>query len=55
MKDKEFQCSVCGGIFEKGWTEEEARAEQKRNGWEDLTVEMVCNDCYKMMGFASND
>ena len=28
MKDNEYQCAVCGGIFEKGWSEEEARAEE---------------------------
>jgi len=27
MKDSEYQCAECGGVFEKGWTDEEVQAE----------------------------
>ena len=49
MKKNEYQCYVCDGIFEKGWTEEEARAEQEKNGWKEVPCEMVCEDCYKII------
>ena len=49
MKDNEYQCSMCHRVFEKGWTEEEARTEQKENGWENDECNLVCDDCYKEM------
>lgn len=27
MKTNEYECALCGGIFEKGWTDAEALAE----------------------------
>ncbi len=50
MKKNEFQCSMCGNIYEKGWTEEEARAEQKENGFENLECDIVCDNCYNKLG-----
>ena len=51
MKDNEFKCAMCGGIFEKAWLDEEAKAEYKEV-WGDLCppdckTELVCDDCYK--------
>ena len=48
-----YRCAVCDGIFEKGWSDEEAATEFA------VTVEfagvaledcdLVCDDCYKKM------
>jgi DNA-directed RNA polymerase subunit RPC12/RpoP len=44
-----YRCAHCGGIFEKGWTDEEAMAEQKEDlpGVPLSECELVCDDCYK--------
>jgi len=49
MKKNEYQCAECGGIFEKGWTDEEAKAEMTTNGFNvcpEETMCIVCDDCY---------
>ena len=52
MKDNEYQCAVCGGIFEFGRSDEEAVSEMKENfpGLEKEDCGIVCDDCYKEMG-----
>lgn len=45
-----YQCDQCGGVFEQGWTDDEAQAEASANGWSQIpAIEMavVCDDCYK--------
>jgi hypothetical protein len=44
-----YKCAHCGGIFEKGWTDEEAMAEQKEDlpGVPLSECELVCDDCCK--------
>ncbi len=43
MKSNEYQCEGCGGVFEKGWSDEEAKAEMKENGFDIFPVDdMVC-------------
>lgn len=42
-----YTCAQCNGVFERGWTDEEAKAEQAENGWQDEDCAMVCDDCYK--------
>lgn len=44
-----YTCEVCNGIFETGWSEEEAEAERMRNGWADVPCGLVCDDCFKEM------
>jgi Zn finger protein HypA/HybF involved in hydrogenase expression len=49
IKPNEFQCAKCGGIFEKDWSDEEAKAEMV-NLWGDLPEEeqaVICDDCHK--------
>jgi len=51
MKDNEFKCFHCGGVFEKDWTDEEAKAESIINGFtgDNYTPDelcIVCDDCY---------
>ena len=42
-----FQCGACGGTFEKGRSDAEARAEQALNGWSALDCVVICEDCYR--------
>jgi hypothetical protein len=52
LKPNEYQCARCQRVFEKGWTDEEAKAEQNENGWGDIPnsqCDVVCDDCYKSM------
>ena len=51
MKPNEYQCAVCNGVFEKGWSDEEAREELGENfPWCSVNdCELVCDDCYSKM------
>lgn len=53
MKKNEYRCEMCGGIFEKGWTDEEALEEYKNIFGEEATIAndnyVVCDDCYHLV------
>ena len=51
MKDNEFQCADCGGIFKKGVPEKVAWREYDDNfpGASHQIAEIVCEDCYQKM------
>lgn len=53
MKDNEFKCAMCGGVFEKSLTDEEAFEEYKKNFPEEAAKsdehDIVCDDCYKVI------
>lgn len=45
-----FKCEKCGGVFDKGWTDEEAVHELHTTFGENEDVAdcaVVCDDCYK--------
>jgi hypothetical protein len=44
-----FTCALCGGVFEKGWTDEEAAAERAANGWTGTDCDVTCDDCFKLL------
>lgn len=49
-----YICASCGGTFDKGWSDDEAEAELASTfavPKEDCDI--VCDDCYKAMGFGS--
>ncbi len=48
MKNNEYKCSCCGGIFQKAWSDEDAMAESlKVFREEDLADKaVVCCDCW---------
>ena len=57
-----YRCAACGGVFEKqrdGWSHEEAVAEAAAK-FPGLDIEdetqaaIVCDDCYRAMGLATN-
>ena len=52
-----YKCSVCGGIFEKELSEEEAekQLEEEFPGYTKDECEIVCDDCYKAMGFEDEE
>ena len=58
LAPNEYECSVCGNVYEKGWTDEEATAEREEVWGPEFTNEdcaIVCDDCYKaMMGEVAN-
>ena len=49
LEPDEYRCEICGGIFKKGWSDEDAIAEQKRNFNEAPAEDdaILCDDCYK--------
>ena len=52
MKKNEYKCAMCGGIFLKGWSDEEAIEEAKGIGMslEEMTDDaLVCEDCYNFL------
>ncbi len=49
MNNNQFKCAVCGNIYDKELTEEEAIEQLKEEFGECLTpddCELVCDDCY---------
>jgi DNA-directed RNA polymerase subunit RPC12/RpoP len=47
----EYKCEACGGIFNKGWSDEEALAEYKEN-FPDIPFSetgLVCDECFNKM------
>ena len=51
MEANEFRCSYCGGIFEKGWSDEDAMDECKETFGElaEMPLAVICDDCYKKL------
>lgn len=47
LKENEFRCEACNGIFVKDWSEAEAAKEAEENGFENEELAEVCDDCYK--------
>jgi len=49
--DNTYKCTACGGVFDKGWTDEEAMQE-KENNFGDIPMQdcdVVCDDCFKAL------
>jgi rubredoxin len=59
MKDNEYRCAVCGMVYEKGQTDEEAEEELHNTFGADVEPEdcdIVCDDCYiKLFGSESEE
>lgn len=49
IKDNEFRCEKCGKVFPKGWSDQEAADELRRNLSEDPKADdaIVCDACYR--------
>jgi rubredoxin len=46
MNENQYRCDNCGGVFDKGWSDEEAAAERDAAGFVDVDCAVVCDDCY---------
>jgi hypothetical protein len=48
-----YTCAACGETYAKGWTDEKAKAELEATfpSFEPEDCGVVCDDCYKKMGF----
>lgn len=56
-KGDDFICAACGGAYTCAWDDEEAWKEAAGNGFGDipkLEMEIICNPCYRAMGFKSS-
>ncbi len=49
----EFRCVGCGGVFRKGWSDEESTAEFDRlhgvAGYRIEDADLVCGDCFQKL------
>lgn len=55
-KPETFVCAMCGGEFEKDWTDEEAEAEyaERWPGMADARRVVICEDCFKLRRMADD-
>ena len=53
--ENQYRCAACGGVFDKGWSDEDAKAEHTKTFPETPLDDcaIVCDDCYKRMGFGA--
>ena len=52
MKANEYKCSSCHNVYEKGWTDEEAKKETEElhgRPASDPDMVVVCDDCFNGM------
>lgn len=54
LKENEFQCSLCKGVFEKARTDEEAHQEAIENFGEEIANDeeemmILCSDCFALV------
>jgi hypothetical protein len=47
----QYRCALCGGVFDKGWSDEEAKAEMEQNfpGMKADQEDLVCDPCYQAL------
>jgi hypothetical protein len=49
MNDSTYKCASCQGVFEKGWSDEEAAKEYENEFGQSINdeeTELICDDCY---------
>lgn len=51
LKENEYQCGLCGNVYEKGQTDEEADIEGKENfpDTPEQEIELICDYCFTKM------
>lgn len=51
MEANEYRCEMCGEVFKKGWSDEQAKEEYKKNFNMEVKEDdgIVCDDCYNKM------
>ncbi len=53
MSKDTFVCAICGGTFDKTWSDEEAQAEYEKDMGVSFRPEeagLVCDGCYQKFG-----
>ena len=49
LKKNEFKCEICGEVYEKAWSDEEAM-EEATNIWDkkdlDSGMAIICDNCF---------
>jgi len=59
MKANEYKCAMCGNVYKKGWTDEEAKKEAEEifgknpDDWK-TEQEVICDDCFNKINPAEN-
>lgn len=48
LRPCDYRCEMCGDIFEKGWTDEEATTGALSVGVDPTDAGLVCDACYKL-------
>jgi DNA-directed RNA polymerase subunit RPC12/RpoP len=53
---EKYTCAACGGIFEKGWSDEEALKEYEETSFKTkppvgVHTDLVCDVCYEKLMF----
>lgn len=58
MKANQYQCAMCKGVFDKGWSDEEANQELIDNFGKDIAenepLDIVCDPCYQKIKPSDN-
>ena len=54
MNSNEFKCSICQGVFQYAWTNEEAVSEAEANNFNIDECDTVCDDCYQKSPWGDN-
>lgn len=51
LKDNEYRCANCGGVFNKGWSDAEAIEElmQRQPNVSAEECDLVCDPCFRHM------
>lgn len=53
VKHGQYRCEMCNGVFDFGWSYEEAKAEAESKGLNVSNCSIVCDDCYKLTPWGS--
>jgi hypothetical protein len=47
----QYRCEMCQGVFDEGWSDEEAHKEADANGLDPAECGICCDDCYKKTSY----
>lgn len=50
----QYRCEMCNGVFDFGWTNDEARDEAVIKGVDPDKGGIVCDDCYRLTPYGAD-
>jgi hypothetical protein len=50
----QYRCAMCQGIFDHGWSDENAKKEAEEKGIDTDDAAIICDDCYKKTPWCEN-